>query len=76
MTTDDVKFRGIGALGRITLNRPAALNTLTLPMCAAIYEKLREWAEDDVIRSIVIDAVPGRAFCAGGDIRAIVDSAS
>jgi enoyl-CoA hydratase len=75
MTTDDVKFRGIGALGRITLNRPAALNTLTLPMCAAIYEKLREWAEDDVIRSIVIDAVPGRAFCAGGDIRAIVDSA-
>lgn len=75
MTNDDVLFRREGAIARITLNRPGALNTLTLAMVAAMLERLREWAADSAICAIIIDAVPGRAFCAGGDIRAIVDSA-
>jgi enoyl-CoA hydratase len=71
----DVLFRREGALGRITLNRPKALNALTTQMVAAIARRLDEWGRDDGVRAILIDAVPGRAFCAGGDIRAILDAA-
>jgi enoyl-CoA hydratase/carnithine racemase len=71
MATEDVVFRREGSIGRITLNRPKALNALTYGMCAAMLTQLRQWADDPVIHSIVLDAVPGRAFCAGGDIRAI-----
>jgi enoyl-CoA hydratase/carnithine racemase len=35
--------------------------------------QLRLWADDPAVRVVVLDAVPGRAFCAGGDIRAIYD---
>jgi enoyl-CoA hydratase len=36
---------------------------------------LREWASDKSVHAVLIDAVPGRAFCAGGDIRAIYEAA-
>ena len=74
MTSSDVHLRKEGALGHITLNRPKALNALTLDMVAAMLTALRGWANDPDIEAVVIDAVPGRAFCAGGDIRAIYES--
>lgn len=55
-------------VGRITLNRPKALNALTYEMAMAIEAALDEWSEDDEIALIVIDAEGERAFCAGGDI--------
>ncbi len=69
--TEDVILRRETHLGHITLNRPAALNALTHEMCAAIFAALEEWARDDAVHAVLIDAVPGRAFCAGGDIRSI-----
>ena len=74
MDNPDVLLRREGALGHITLNRPKALNALTHEMCAAILLKLREWAHDSRVNAVLIDAVPGRAFCAGGDLRAIYES--
>ena len=71
--TDDVILRREGELGRITLNRPKALNALNLEMCAAMLRQLHEWALDPAVRAVVIDAVPGRAFCAGGDLKDIYD---
>jgi enoyl-CoA hydratase/carnithine racemase len=70
----DVLLRREGALGHITLNRPKALNALTHEMCASILGQLQEWARDPGVKSVLIDAVPGRAFCAGGDLRAIYES--
>ena len=70
----DVLLSREGALGRITLNRPKALNALTYAMCASILEQLREWARDCGVEAVLIDAVPGRAFCAGGDLRAIYET--
>src|SRR5262249_37927305 len=61
--------------GRLTLNRPAALNALTLPMVRTIEAALAGWRGDDAIQTILIDAEGERAFCAGGDIRAIYDFA-
>jgi enoyl-CoA hydratase len=73
-SSDRVLFRREGAVGRITLNRPRALNALTEEMCAAMLDHLRRWATDVSVHAVVIDAVPGKAFCAGGDIRAIYDA--
>lgn len=67
----DVLVSTIGALGRLTLNRPKALNALTLDMMRAIDSALTEWCDDDRIRAILIDGTGDRAFCAGGDIRAL-----
>ncbi len=58
-----------GNLGIITLNRPQALNSLNLNMVHAMMQQLTQWEVDDHIKAVVIRAVPGKAFCAGGDIR-------
>ncbi|MGE0238972.1 MAG: enoyl-CoA hydratase/isomerase family protein [Parvibaculaceae bacterium] len=71
--TEDVLIRREGAAGRITLNRPKALNALNLPMTDAITAALIQWRDDDRIKHVVIDGAGGRAFCAGGDIRAVYD---
>ena len=72
--TEDVLIRIEGAAGRITLNRPKALNALNHPMTLAIGAALAEWRDDDRVKHVVIDGAGGRAFCAGGDIRAVYDS--
>ena len=73
--TDEVLFERRGPLGRITLNRPAALNALTLEMSLAMTRQLTEWAADDDIKAVVVVGAPredGKVpFCAGGDIQAI-----
>jgi enoyl-CoA hydratase len=72
--TEDVLIRIEGAAGRITLNRPKALNSLNLVMTDAITAALAQWADDDRVKHVVIDGAGGRAFCAGGDIRAVYDA--
>ncbi|MGE0008298.1 MAG: enoyl-CoA hydratase/isomerase family protein [Parvibaculaceae bacterium] len=72
--TEDVIIRSEGAAGRITLNRPKALNALNMAMTEAIAAALTRWRDDDRISHVVIDGTGGRAFCAGGDIRAVYDA--
>ncbi len=57
--------------GRIQLNRPKALNALDLQMVQLIHEALDGFRDDPAVHAVVIDAAGGRAFCAGGDVRAI-----
>jgi enoyl-CoA hydratase len=61
-----------GALGLLTLQRPAALNALNLGMVRALAAALDDWATDDGITVVAIRGEGSRAFCAGGDIRAWV----
>ncbi len=72
----DIHIRKVGKCGRITLNRPKALNALTYDMCLAIEGTLDAWRDDDSVKLVVIDAVGDKAFCAGGDIQAMYDTAS
>jgi len=58
--------------GRIILSRPEALNAVSREMCDVIIAALLEWADDARIDRVVISAVAGRAFCAGGDVRSII----
>lgn len=64
----DIHIRRDGRAGRITLNRPAALNALTWDMCLEIERALDAWRDDTGIDLLIIDGAEGRAFCAGGDI--------
>ncbi|MEE9388701.1 MAG: enoyl-CoA hydratase/isomerase family protein [Paracoccaceae bacterium] len=72
----DIDIRVTGQAGRITLNRPDALNALTHDMCLAIQAALDTWANDVNVALVVIDATGDRAFCAGGDIAEMYRTAS
>ncbi len=74
MTDDDtVITRRDGRVGRILLNRPKALNALTLSMIRACAAVLETWRDDPHVDAVVIEGAGDRAFCAGGDIRALRD---
>jgi len=57
--------------GRLTFNRPQALNALSHEMALAIDAALQEWRDDPEVALVVIDAEGERAFCSGGDIAAV-----
>lgn len=67
-TNTDILTRIEGRAGRITLNRPKALNSLTWDMLRAIDAALGDWEADDRVDLVLIDAAGDRAFAAGGDI--------
>jgi len=69
--TEDVLFEARHGVGFITLNRPKALNALTLPMIRELGPQLAAWQEDERIKAVVIRGAGERAFCAGGDVRAV-----
>lgn len=71
----DIQIRITGTAGRITLDRPDAMNALTPAMAAQIETAIDAWVDDEAVRIVVIDATGQRAFCAGGDIASIHDEA-
>ena len=74
--TEELIVRREVAVGRLTLNRPAALGALTLGMCQAMTAALLEWRGDPAVKLVLIDHEGPRGFCAGGDIRMLADSAA
>ena len=72
--TEDIVFSRERHIGLITLQRTHALNALTLPMIMALYQQLKDWQQDSDIHAVVIQAAPGKAFCAGGDVRWIYEA--
>lgn len=67
---------GVGALRRgsalfVALRRPKALNALDIAMVRRLRAVLDEAAEDGDVACVLLAGEGGRAFCAGGDIRAI-----
>ena len=71
---EEVEASGGKKLGRIILNSPETLNSLTLSMIDLISPRLDKWAERKDIVCIIIESAGDRAFCAGGDIRALYES--
>jgi enoyl-CoA hydratase len=68
---DGVTFETRGFVGIITLDRPRALNALTQPMCLAIDRRLKLWATEEAVAAVLVRSSGPRAFCAGGDVRAV-----
>ncbi len=73
MSEAEVLFEKSGRAGIITLNRPEAMNALTLNMVRQMHPQLEAWASDDEVERVIIRAAEGKAFCAGGDIRALYE---
>jgi enoyl-CoA hydratase len=70
----DTLIRVERGVGRITLNRPRALNALTHGMIRDIDDALAAWAADNEVRFVLVDGAGERGLCAGGDIRALYDA--
>jgi enoyl-CoA hydratase len=69
----DILFERRGAAGLVTLNRPQALNAVSLGMVRALTRQLAEWEIDPAVTRVVVTANGQRAFSAGGDLRPLYD---
>ncbi len=71
--TQDVLAETAGVLGRIRLNRPKAVNALTLEMIRHVQSALARFENDPAIGAVLVTGEGERGLCAGGDIRALYD---
>ncbi len=70
---DELLVSRHGRLGRVLLNRPKALNSLTLGMVRLFTRALKDFAADPDIAAVLVAGEGERAFCAGGDIRRLYE---
>ena len=70
-----VRIERVGSVAAITLDRPKALNALNLPMVRVLSDAYAASAGDAAVTSIVMSGAGGKAFCAGGDVRAVMEAA-
>jgi enoyl-CoA hydratase/carnithine racemase len=67
----EILFETRNHIGFVTLNRPAVLNALSYSMIVEMLAQLREWAQNGSIYAVVVRGAGDKAFCAGGDVRAV-----
>src|SRR3990167_9862712 len=77
--THDILFQTItdhhnNKLGKITLNRPQALNAMSWEMFGELQKYLTLWEKDFAVKAVLITSSSPKAFCAGGDIRAVYEN--
>jgi enoyl-CoA hydratase len=71
---DEIELQRAAGIATLTINRPRALNALTLDNYRWFAPALAGWAEDPAVRAVVVRGTGGRAFCAGGDVRAVYEA--
>jgi enoyl-CoA hydratase len=71
----DVRSDTTGGVGHLTLDRPRAINALTLEMVRDLDAALVAWETDPAICCVLIDGAGERGLCAGGDIVALQQAA-
>jgi enoyl-CoA hydratase/carnithine racemase len=71
---DEILLGRDGGLAILTINRPQALNALTLANYRRIDPALRAWAADSSVDAVLVRGAGERAFCAGGDVRAVYEA--
>jgi enoyl-CoA hydratase len=74
MSSNEILLGRAGGVATITINRPQALNALTLANYRRIAPALKAWAEDPAVHAVLVRGAGGRAFCAGGDVRAVYEA--
>lgn len=73
-TTTELIYEKRGYIATITLNRPEKLNAFSVNMIRSWVQALKDAQADDTVRVIVLTGA-GRAFCAGGDVKAMESGA-
>src|ERR1043166_7496186 len=74
VTEPDVIARREGSAGIIRLNRPKAINAMTLEMSESIDRALDQFEADPAVAVVVLEGAGERGLCAGGDIRGLYES--
>jgi len=72
--TDEILLGRKGGLATLTINRPQALNALSLDNYRRFDPALRDWAADPSVHAVAVRGAGDRAFCAGGDVRAVYEA--
>jgi enoyl-CoA hydratase len=72
----DIIFREEGRAAFITLNRGQALNALTHDMISSMNRRYLKWAAAPRVYGVVLESASDRAFCVGGDIRTLIETAA
>ena len=72
-TEASVLARADGGLGRLTLNRPRAINALDLDMIHRLHAALDAWERDSEVDVVLLDGAGDRGLCAGGDVRGLAE---
>lgn len=72
--TESIKTAIRNGIGFLILDRPKALNSLSLEMVRALTHTLLDWRGNDAVRAVFIRSASEKAFCAGGDIRFFYDA--
>src|SRR5258708_40178952 len=60
-----------GRVGVVVLNRPSVLNVIDMDLIKALTRRLAIWRDDPAIAAVLVRGAGERAFCAGGDVRAV-----
>jgi enoyl-CoA hydratase/carnithine racemase len=71
---EEVPAQDGARIGVATLDAEQSLNALSLPMILALQDKLNTWAGDESIVCVLLRGNGQKAFCAGGDVRALVQT--
>ncbi len=71
--TQDIILKQKNRCGLVTLNRPKALNALNYGMIAQMEARYIDWAGEADIYGVVLQSAGGRAFCSGGDLKALYE---
>src|SRR6516162_5672468 len=74
MSEEEILLGCEGGLATLVINRPKALNALTLDNYRRFDPTLRDWAADPSVHAVVVRGAGDRAFCAGGDVRAVYEA--
>ena len=74
ITEPDLMVRREGSAGIIRLNRPKAINAMTLEMSEGIDRALDQFETDPTVALVVLEGAGERGLCAGGDIRGLYES--
>lgn len=73
MSYETILFETQGAVAKITLNRPEAMNALSDIMAREMRDAVAKVEQDDALRVLVITG-SGRAFCCGADLKGVLAS--
>jgi enoyl-CoA hydratase len=69
VSTPQLEISITGRLGTVALNRPQAINALSLEMIEGITAQLLAWRNDPGVRVVLFEGRGPKGFCAGGDVR-------
>jgi enoyl-CoA hydratase len=73
LSNSEILFERRGTAGVVTLNRPQALNAVSHGMVRVLARQLAAWEDDPAVTRVIVTANGGKAFSAGGDLRALYD---